>query len=180
MKKLVFIICCLISSYTYSQDTVSLSRVTAEIDMVMADLLTIQNFQNEYKPSKASISLGTDIGSENSGEIKILIFKIGGKRSVTRSSEMSFEYKISLEDKRTESTLEKALSRAIKNAYISYMKSNPKYLKLEKFSVKVSFVIERSGSAGGEIEFKPITIGLGRSISKKMNHSVEIEFTKSK
>ena len=72
--------------------------------------------------------------------------------------------------------IKEALTKAIKEAYDQLSRVNNDKVTISGFTVKVSFVIEKSTEIEGEYELLPITPSLGRSWKKKAVHTIEIEF----
>lgn len=176
MKKILFLL--LITHFAVvlrAQQPVPLSKITAEMDLVLGDINNLNIKKGFPGPKKVTISFESEISRETEGGIKILFLKVGGKKSVSRASETSFTYKVN-EVKAMDATITKNLSLAIRNAYDAILKDNPQKMTLTGFTVKVSFTLEKSKTVEGEYEFSPVTPSLGRTWTRKAVHSLEVEF----
>jgi hypothetical protein len=167
----------LLSIQVQAQKTVSLAEVTLQVDSVISAIGLMDIPDNQPQPRKVKITFESEVVKETEGGLKILFFKAGGKRSVSRASETSFSYDV-VPIKGLDATITQRLSLAIRDAYNAVLADNAKRISLTGFTVKVGFTLEKSKSIEGEYEFSPITPSLGKSWTKKAVHTVEVEFDK--
>lgn len=162
MKQFLLMSLMLMSLGIQAQKSVPLNQITKEIDSVLGEINLLVVPEDKPKPKKVTITFESEVSKETEGGIKILFFKIGGKRSLSKASETSFSYEVT-PIHGLDATITQALAIAIKNAYNEILLDSPKRMKLKGFTVKVSFTLERSKTVEGEYEFSPITPSLGRT-----------------
>ncbi len=160
-----------------AQKSVPLSQIVKEVDLVINEINLIDSSAGLPKPKKLTITFESEISREIEGGLKILFFKAGGKKSVSRSSETTFNYDV-VPIKGFDATLTQSLSLAIRDAYREVLKHNSETLTLSGFTVKVGFTLEKSKGIEGEYEFSPVTPSLSKTWTKKAVHSIEVEFSK--
>lgn len=175
MKKFLVIALLMMSLGVQAQKSLPLNQITKEIDSVLGEINLINIPEDKPKPKKVTITFESEISKETEGGIKILFFKIGGKRSSSKASETSFSYVV-IPILPLDATITQSLAIAIKNAYNEILSDSPKKMKLTGFTVKVSFTLEKSKTVEGEYEFSPITPSLSKTWTKKAVHSIEVEF----
>lgn len=175
MKQLLFLFLTFLSFSGNAQNSVSLQKVVDSIESVLKEISLIEIKNDKPQPKKVILTFESEISKETEGGIKILFFKVGRKKSTTKSSETSFEYEVT-PIQALDATLTKSLSIAIRNAYEEILKTNSNRLNLKGFVVKVSFSLEKSKSLSGEYELSPITPSLNKGWSKKAVHTIEVVF----
>ncbi len=154
-----------------------LKKIMDQVDEVLKEVGTIPYLP---KPKKATITFETEFSTQTDGGIKILIFKIGRSWQKSISNETTYIFELIPEQAEFshEVSLKEKLAKAIKEAYKQLEAVNSTRTLLKNFSVKVSFIIEKSTTVEGEYELSPITPSLGKTWKNKAVHTIEIEFEK--
>lgn len=128
------------------------------------------------QPKNVNITFETEVSTETGVGVKILIFKFGRKWQRAQSNEITYNFQLTPQKALQPEPIKEALTKAIKEAYDQLSMVDNDKAKIKGFTVKVSFVIEKSTEVEGEYELLPITPSLGRSWKKKAVHTIEIEF----
>ncbi len=129
--------------------------------------------------TKVSINFETEVQTETSAGLKILIFSFGRKWAKSKTSSVTYNFSLHPADQMAESKkidLKRELTIAIKGAYDQAKKIKNPLASLKGFTVSVSFTINKSTDGSAEYELVPITPSLGRSWSRRATHTIEVEF----
>lgn len=155
-----------------AQKSAPVDKILKQVTAVLDEVET----KTDLPAKKVNITFETEIERESEIGIKILIFKFGRKWLRSQSNEVTYNFELVPEKAFTEEPIKEVLTNAIKEAYQELAKVDNSKAKIKVFTLKVSFVIEKSSSIEGEYEILPITPSLGRSWKKKAVHTIEIEF----
>jgi hypothetical protein len=170
-----FIVLCFVSitNITYGQESAPVDKI---LKQTVAVLDEVERKTDLPKPKNVNITFETSVSTETGVGIKILIFKFGRKWQREQSNEITYKFVLTPNKTLVSEPIKEALTKAIKEAYDQLAKVNNDKAKIAGFTVKVSFIIEKSTITEGEYELVPITPSLGKSWKKKAVHTIEIEF----
>jgi len=167
-----------VTSSTLAQvKTVPVNKVLESVSKALEE---IESKANLPAPAKVNVTFQTEVTKESNAGINILIFRFGRKWKRQQSNEVSYNFKLLAKESLDKETIDKELARVMKFAIDEALNIQNEDLELTDFSVKISFVLERTNEIGGEYEIiaLPITPSLGRSWKKKAVHSIKITFEK--
>lgn len=177
MKKIVFSLLLLffvLSSFnTHAQQSASVDKILKQTTEVLKE---VEMKSGLPQPQKVSITFETTVSKETGVGIKIFAFKFGRKWLREQTNEITYEFKLTPVTPLKDETLKEELAKAIKESCDQLSKVDTTKATVTGFTVKVSFVIEKSTVVEGEYELVPVTPSLGRSWKKKAVHTIEIEF----
>lgn len=164
MNKIIYclVILCSISAFNkiLGQESASVDKILKQTIEVLKE---VESKIDLPKPKNINITFETSVSTEKGVGIKILIFKFGRKWQREQSNEITYKFEINPNRSIGSEQIKMALTKAIKEAYEQLAKVNSGNAKVKGFTVKVSFVIEKSTTVDGEYELVPITNSLGKS-----------------
>lgn len=137
-----------------------------------------------YQPKSMVFNFESANSNSSNVGIKILIFSIGRKwnKSITNNITYTYTYpdlNPMGEGEEAPDIFKYQLSSTIINALkeIEELDDEDKE-RLNEFSVKITFGIEKETNGGGEYELVPFTISGGKKWNKKATHTVTVTFKK--
>ncbi|WP_108247325.1 trypco2 family protein [Muricauda brasiliensis] len=137
-----------------------------------------------YQPKSMVFNFESANSNSSNAGIKILIFSIGRKWTKSTTNNITYTYTYPdlnpiAEGESKPDIFKYQLSSTIINALneIEALEDEDKE-RLNEFSVKITFAIEKETDGGGEYELVPFTISGGKKWSKKATHTVTVTFKK--
>lgn len=133
--------------------------------------------------TEAAVSLKVTRSIAGNGEIKVLIFKPSIKRTVTRSSAVTYTLS-KAEDKKGGAPprlADQDLKAMIVNAATQFSGLDRPIgdLVADNFEIDITFAIENTGSAGLSFEILGLSIDAGPEYTRSAEHELKLTFKKS-
>lgn len=129
---------------------------------------------------EASVTFSVVKTNTIDGSFKILIFKLGRKRTKEKETTVTYNYKRpDTEAFKKDSTITQELTRIIIDAGNEFLIASPPYnLDRSDFEIEITFAITKTTSGGLEFTIFSSDAGVGKEWEKKATHTLKLKFKK--
>ncbi|MBO9682325.1 MAG: hypothetical protein J7502_06605 [Flavisolibacter sp.] len=160
------------------KQTVSLNDALSAVETSYNN--AIENLAGSIQLTEAAVTFSAAKTKTDDGSLKILIFKIGKKRSQEKETTVTYNFK-KPEQKGTESLrpMDDLASLIYSSAKEFLSATPPKGLVGDSFEIEISFAITQTASGGLEFTVFSSDVGASREWEKKATHTINLTFKKA-